>query len=299
MLGPTAAGKSALAEILAERIGGEIVSVDSMQVYRGMDIGTAKPSLATREQIRHHLIDVAAPDEEVTVARFQEEGRAALDDIAARGATAIVTGGSGLHFRSLVDPLTFPPTDSVARTQLEAEEPEELRAELLDADPEAGRVVDLDNPRRVLRAVEVLRLTGATPTERAAGAEAEAVRSYQPTRSFTAVGVDPGDLLAERVAVRFDRMLDDGLLGEVAALQGRLGRTAAQAVGYRHLLEVVAGDSDLASARERAITATVALAGRQRTFFRRDPRVRWLPWHHDAGHMADEATRALEAVWTS
>jgi tRNA dimethylallyltransferase len=298
VLGPTASGKSALAAAIAAEVGGEIVSVDSMQVYRGMDIGTAKPSSGEREVIRHHLIDIADPVTEFTAVAFQAAGRRVMDGIAARGRTAVIVGGSGLHFRSLIDPLTFAPTDEALRDLLEAEDAEALRRELLTADPDAAAVVDLDNRRRVLRAVEVLRLTGQTPTHRAGGDEAAAIRSYRSQRPFLAVGLDPGVQLADRVVARFDGMLEAGLLAEVASLCGRMGRTAAQAVGYRELLPVVAGESALEDARERTIDATLALAKRQRTFFRRDPRVRWLPWHHDLGTMVERARRVLEAAWT-
>jgi tRNA dimethylallyltransferase len=301
ILGPTAAAKSAVAESLAATVGAEILSVDSMQVYRGMDVGTAKPSPAAREAVPHHMIDVADPGEEYTVSRFQEEGRRALDDIAIRGRTAIVVGGSGLHFRSLVDPLVFPPTDAALRADLEAADHIDLVAELVAADPGAALLIDLNNPRRVLRAVEVIRLTGESPTSRAGGDEAHAVRAYRPLRPFRAIGLDPGDRLEARVVSRFDGMLGAGLVDEVRALVGTMGRTASQAVGYRELLPVAAGEADLATARGAVLRATFALAKRQRTFFRRDPRITWLPWQDDPGTATDLAMRAWEGTvaWIS
>ncbi|MGB5656032.1 MAG: tRNA (adenosine(37)-N6)-dimethylallyltransferase MiaA [Acidimicrobiia bacterium] len=301
VLGPTAAGKSALAELIAERLGAEILSVDSMQVFIGMDIGTAKPDPATRRRFGYRMIDVADPSEEYTVADFKVAGTAILDQADVRGQDVVIAGGSGLHFRSLVDPLDFPPTDLELRAELEAAAASELRDELLAADPEAADVVDLANPRRVLRAVEIFRLTDATPSQRAASDEAEAIRSYRSIRPFSAVGIDPGVIIGGRIERRFDQMLNAGLVEEVASLALRLGRTARQAVGYRELLPVVDGGGDLDSARAEAIRATASLAKRQRTYFRRDPRIQWIPWHHEAREMLDGALEILakDAKWTS
>lgn len=264
-----------------------------MQVFRGMDIGTAKPNAATRDRFVYHLVDVADPSEEYTAAEFQAAGRTVLDASAAAGSDVVIAGGSGLHFRSLVDPLEFPPTDDVVRAELEEIDIEVLRAELLAADPTAAAVVDLANPRRVLRAVEILRLTGATPTQRAASVQAERVRSYEPTRRFTAIGVDPGDRIGPRIEARFDQMMDSGLVEEVETLAPSFGRTARQAVGYRQLLDVVERGRPLPSAREEAIRSTASLAKRQRTYFRRDPRISWIPWHHESERMLEGALESL------
>jgi tRNA dimethylallyltransferase len=300
VLGPTAAGKTEIAIALAGAAGAEILSVDSMQVYRGMDIGTAKPGRLLRSRIPHHLIDLVDPSESFSVAAFQAAGRAVLDDLERRGVPAVIAGGSGLHFRALIDPLDFPPTDTAMRAELEASDPAILVGELLAADPAAADLVDLANPRRVLRAVEIHRLTGATPSDRAASAAARDVREYRAARAVVAIGVDPGEALSERVARRFDRMLEAGLLDEVASLAPRLGVTARQAVGYKELLEVVAGTSSLPAGRERAIDATLALAKRQRTFFRRDPRIHWIAWHDDAAERVRVARTVLEeAEWIS
>lgn len=279
--------------MIAERTGAVILSVDSMQVFVGMDIGTAKPTPATRSRFGYRMIDVADPSEEYTVADFQVAGSAILDEIEAADGDVVIVGGSGLHFRSLVDPLDFPPTDAETRSELEAMSAEEVREQLLAADPAAGETVDLANPRRVLRAVEVLRLTDATPSERAASDEAEAIRSYRAVRPFSAVGIDPGPIIGDRIERRFDEMLSSGLVAEVANLAPRLGRTARQAVGYRELLPAVDGVGDLESARSEAIRSTASLAKRQRTYFGRDPRIRWIPWHHDTGRMLDRAFEAL------
>ncbi len=272
-----------------------------MQVFRGMDIGTAKPDSATLLRYAYHLVDVADPCDEYTAAEFQAAGRAILDGAIEGGRNVVLAGGSGLHFRSLVDPLEFPPTDDDMRIELEHADIEVLRSELLAADPNAGSVVDLANPRRVLRGVEILRLTGATPTQRAASSQAVQVRAYAPVNAFTAVGVDPGDLIGERIEARFDRMLAAGFVDEVAALAPRLGRTARQAVGYRQLLDVVERGRSLASARVEAIRSTASLAKRQRTYFRRDPRIRWIPWHHEPEQMLEAALESLagDAPWIS
>lgn len=301
VVGPTASGKSEIAERLAGTMGGELLSVDSMQVYRGMDVGTAKPSRRTRRRVRYHLIDLVPPDAEFNVADFQGEGRAVLDALDARGVTAVIVGGSGLHHRALVDPLTFGPTHPQTRAEVEAMQLEELVAELLRADPGAGAKVDLANPRRVVRAVEILRLTGETPTQRAARPEVEALRSYRAEVPHSAVGVDAGDALEDRVVTRFDRMLACGLLEEVARLAPRLGRTARQAVGYKELLPVVAGVVSLEEGKADAIRATLALAKRQRTYFRRDPRIRWIDWDDDPAVRWERTRNVLEEgrVWTS
>ena len=262
---------------LARHLGGEIVGVDSMQVYRGMDIGTAKPSVADRRHVPHHCIDIADPSEDYSVAEFQMAGRDALADIARRGSTAIIAGGTGLHFRSLVDPLDFPPTDEALRARLEDEEPATLRRRLLEIDPDAGAHVDLPNPRRVMRAVEVHAITGQTPSERASSERARMVQDYVAEIPCVGIGLDPGPALRDRIERRFDAMLAAGLLEEVARLEPVMGRVARQAVGYKEIIDVISGDIDLAGGREAAISATTALAKRQRTFFRRDPRIEWLP----------------------
>ena len=223
-----------------------------------------------------------------------------IEELETRGVPPVIVGGSGLHFRALVDPLDFPPTDVALRAELEATDDALLIGELLLADPEAGQYVDLANPRRVLRAVEILRLTGMTPSQRAEHDDARAIRSYEPLIPFRAIGLDPGDRLGARVTARFDAMLAGGLVNEVTELAPILGSTARQAVGYKELLGVVSGEYDVAEGRRRAIQATLALAKRQRTFFRRDPRIRWLPWHDDVHQRVRTAFAAIEDdAWTS
>jgi tRNA dimethylallyltransferase len=273
---------------LAEDVGTEILSVDSMQVYRGMDIGTAKATPDEQARVPHHMIDLVEPEDEFTVAEFQERARRLLDR------PMVLVGGSGLHFRAIVDPLTFPPSDPRIRGEIEALDKAEAVEALEAIDPDAGAVIDLTNPRRVLRALEIHRLTGMTPSERAASEEADAIRSYRSAVAFRAVGLDPGPLLEDRVRRRLGRMVDRGLVEEVGRLGPHLGRTASQAVGYRQLLPVVRGELSLEEGVAAATRATLRLAKRQRTYFRRDPRIVWVPWDEDADTMYREVRAAFE-----
>lgn len=285
---------------IAREAGAEILSVDSMQVYRGMDIGTAKPTPAERAEVSHHLVDLADPEEVVTVADVQSHGRRVIEQLGSAETPVLIVGGSGLHFRALVDPLEFPPSDAALRQRLESLGDDEAVAALLRADAAAGEVVDLANPRRVTRALEIHELTGRTPSDRAARPEAAAVRSYTPLVPLVAVGLDPGGALRHRVTNRFDRMLEAGLVDEVAGLADRLGSTARNAVGYRQLVPVVAGEWTLDEGRRRSIDATTALSRRQRTFFRRDPRIRWIEWDDDVTALTRSARTVFEeAGWTS
>jgi len=275
---------------LAEHFDGEIVSVDSMQVYRGMDIGTAKPTMLERRGIQHHLLDVAEPEEEFSVASFRRLGREVLARTEAP--VMVIAGGSGLHFRALVDPMSFAPTDGPLRAELETRDKEGLVEELLSADPEAGAYVDLANRRRVVRAIEIHLLTGETPSSRSQSAHAEDVRRYVPEIDFEAVGVDPGGDLEERVDQRLSSMRRGGLVDEVRSLSPRLGRTARNAVGYREILDALAGDISVDAAFDRAAANTKKLARRQRTWFQRDPRIRWIPWIED---IEQRTKRVLES----
>lgn len=262
-----------------------------MQVYRGMDIGTAKPSPGDQARVEHHLIDVVEVDEPFTVADTQRLGRTA---VAAASGPVIIAGGTGLAMRAILDPLEFPGRDAGVRAELETHELLDLQDRLLAIDPQAGDTVDLANPRRVIRALEIYAVTGLNPGQRAATPSARAVREYQAYLPFRAVGVDPGDRLEGRVVGRFHAMLEAGLLDEVAGLASRLGRTAAQAVGYKELLPVVAGDLTIEEGRRDAIAATMAVAANQRTYFRRDPRIHWLEWDDDPGVRLAQARRELE-----
>lgn len=275
LLGPTASGKTAIAIDLAERRGIPIVSVDSMQVYRGLDIGTAKPTAAEQQRVPHRMIDLVEPDYEYSVAEFQTEARRVIE----REEEVLIVGGSGLHFRSIVDPLEFPPTDPGLRAELEAlENPVSV---LVGADPGAGDLVDLANPRRVVRALEVLQLTGLTPSARYGHESRRQFDNYVPLYDFTAIGLDPGALVAKRIRDRIEGMRNTGWWEEVEGLQGRLGRTARGAVGYRELAAAQSGDRDPETVWGDIATASERLVRRQRTYFRRDPRIRWIEWDSD------------------
>jgi tRNA dimethylallyltransferase len=286
LVGPTAAGKSDIAMAVARRCGASILSVDSMQVYRDMDIGTAKPSPEEQSAVRHHMIDVADPADHYSVAEFRRRARAALTHEDSE--VVLIAGGSGLHFRSVVDPMSFRPTDEGVRRELEGIEMGALVAELLAADSLAGNHVDLSNPRRVRRSVESLRLGGPKPSEWAADIGQKRYRNYDSELDFVGFGIDRSDI-APAVAGRLAEMRRRGFLAEVERLAPRLGRTAAQAVGYRQLLEVVEGSLDVEAGFQEAERATMALVKRQRTFFRRDPRLRWLDT--DADDLADVVLR--------
>ncbi|MFW2381611.1 MAG: tRNA (adenosine(37)-N6)-dimethylallyltransferase MiaA [Acidimicrobiales bacterium] len=301
VVGPTASGKSDVALQIAKQRGGEIVSVDSMQVYRGLDIGTAKATAEMQSAVPHHLLDLVDPQDDLSVAQFQGAGRQVLEELQERVAQPVICGGSGLHFRSLVDPLEFPPNDPAARAEIDALSDTEARERLVAIDPQAAAHIDLANPRRVTRALEVHVLTGLSPSQRAARPSAAAVREYEPLIDFVAIGLDPGPELADRVERRFDRMLSNGLEDEVRRVQPGLGRLAAQAVGYKELIPVVNGETDLATGRDAAIRATRALAKRQRTFFRRDPRIHWVAWDPDPAVRLRAAVEYLDGkgAWTS
>ncbi len=290
VVGPTASAKTEVAMGLAERVGAEIISVDSVQVYRGMDIGTAKPSAPMQARVRHHLIDVVDPDETFTAAECQRRARQV---IATSAVPLILCGGSGLHFRAVVDPFTFPPADAAVRAAVNRLSSEIARDRLLAADPQAGLHLDLANPRRVARALEILGLTGDTPSRRAEDPLRIQVREYRPMIPFRAVGLDPGEEMGRRVSARLKAMRTNGFLEEVAALADRMGATAAQAVGYRQLLAVVRGEIDEEEGFRQVEQATLALAKRQRTFFRRDPRIEWLAWSKDPDQLLEQAKEVL------
>ncbi|HUY20873.1 MAG TPA: tRNA (adenosine(37)-N6)-dimethylallyltransferase MiaA [Acidimicrobiales bacterium] len=280
LVGPTASGKSALALDLARRRPeAELVSVDSMGVYRGMDIGTAKPTAAERAEVPYHLLDLVGPDEEFTVRRFQDAARAALTAIEGRGHRALLVGGTGLYLRAVVDRLAVPGRWPAVAAELreEADRPgglERLYARLAALDPVAAARTEPGNDRRVVRALEVTLGSGRPFSSFGPGLEA-----YPPT-PFVLVGVRPDAAsLDARIEARFRRLLDDGLLEEVRALSrlpGGLSRTARQALGYRELLAHVEHGVPLDQAVDEAIRRTRAFARRQWAWFRRDPRIHWL-----------------------
>lgn len=297
LVGPTASGKSALALHVARTLGGiEIVSVDSMQVYRGLDIGTAKPTRADRAAVPHHLVDAAEPDEAWSVARFQTEARAAVADIEARGKRALLVGGTGLYVQAVVDDLRIPGEDLDLRRELEAwtADPGGVAAayaELESSDPIAAARIDPHNARRIVRALEVIRLTGEPFSSFGPG-----VAVFGPTTfPLRMAGIWlPRDALARRIEARVDEMRSRGLLDEVEGLQGRLSRTARQAIGYKELLEAMDGTTSVDEAFAMTTRRTRSFARRQRMWFRRDPRITWLG---TADNPCSLAT-ALLAMWS-
>jgi tRNA dimethylallyltransferase len=285
IVGATASGKSALALALARRDPSfEIVSIDALQVYRGMDIGTAKPTPAERAEVPHHLIDLADPSEEWSVARFRAAAAEALAGIEARGHRALLVGGTGLYHRAVIDDLDLPGTWPALRAELEAEAAvpgglAALHARLAGLDPLAAGRMEPTNARRVVRALEVT-LGGGRPFS----SYGPGLDAYPPT-PFAQIGLAvPRVELDRRIAARFAAMLDAGLLDEVRALADRrppASRTARQALGYRELLAHVAGHGTLEEAADEAVRRTRRFARRQERWFRRDPRITWRPPDED------------------
>ena len=275
LVGPTAAGKTAASLELGARLDAEIVLIDSMTVYRGMDVGTAKPAAEERARIAHHLVDVWDPARPFSVAEFQHLGRQALATSTARGKPALLVGGSGLYYRALVDDLEFPGTDAAVRADLEAQAralgSERLYARLERLDPEAAAKIEPSNARRVVRALEVAALTG-----RPFSSFASAWDRYPEGRVRAAgVTMEP-ELLRRRIEARAERLFEGGLLEEAERLlRSGAGRTATQAVGYAEAAEHLAGRLTRDEALERIVRRTRALARRQMAWFRRDPRIRW------------------------
>jgi tRNA dimethylallyltransferase len=277
LVGPTASGKTAASVELARRLGAEIVLVDSTTVYRGMDVGTAKPSPEQRAGVRHHLVDVADPREPFSVARFQRLAQDALGGIRRRGRLALLVGGSGLYYRAVVDRLEFPGTDRRLRARLEAEAAVlgagHLHERLSELDPVAAAKMEPSNARRVVRALEVAALTG-----RPFSSFAEAWDRYPPDGVRAAGVTVPANALRGRITARVHRQLEDGLVDEVRSLLAKgFGAflTSSQAIGYLEVAEHLGGRLTLGEAVERIVRRTRALARRQMAWFRRDPRIRW------------------------
>ncbi|MCG7424677.1 tRNA (adenosine(37)-N6)-dimethylallyltransferase MiaA [Kocuria rhizophila] len=293
VVGPTGTGKSDLGIALSHELGGEVINADALQLYRGMDIGTAKLPPEERDGVPHHLLDVLDIHEEASVAAFQRDARRCAEQIRERGRVPVLVGGSGLYVRAALDAIDFPGTDPVIRARREDQLRRDGRAvllrELARVDPEsAARVKD---DRRLVRALEVHDLTGRPFT------------SFMPQRRYVRPTVQIGlamdrDELNDRLARRVDLMLERGWLDEVRALAARGLRespTAGRALGYPQLLAVLDGTMTLAQAREDTVAATRRFTKRQRTWFRADPRVHWIECC--AGRsVTDLAARALEVV---
>jgi tRNA dimethylallyltransferase len=276
VVGPTATGKTALSLALAHALGGEVVNADSMQLYRGMDIGTAKLTPAERERVPHHVLDIWEVTEPASVAQYQRLARAAIDDIAARGRVPLLVGGSGLYVRAVLEEFEFPGTDAALRADLEtdlaAHGAAALHARLRERDPVAAARILPTNGRRIVRALEVIALTGGSFTAE--------LPSPTPVYDAVAIGVDRDTAdLDRRIEQRVDVMWAAGLVAEVADLAGRglrSGRTASRALGYQQVLRHLDGECTEDEARTETIRATRRFVRRQRSWFRRDPSVRWL-----------------------
>jgi len=295
VVGATAAGKSDLGVALARELGGEVVNADSMQLYRGMDIGTAKLTPGEQGGITHHLLDVWDVTVAANVAEYQRMARGVIDGLLAQGRTPVLVGGSGLYVRAAVDELEFPGTDPEVRARLEAELAErgsgELHRRLAAVDPSAAQAILPSNGRRIVRALEVVEITGASFTANLPGPESV----YDTVQ----IGVQvPRPELDERIALRVDRMWACGLVPEVEALVGaglREGRTASRALGYQQVLAQLAGECSETQAREETVRATRRFARRQESWFRRDTRVNWLA--RSSGEDSESLLeRALELV---
>jgi tRNA dimethylallyltransferase len=276
VVGATATGKSGLGIALARALDGEVVNADSMQLYQGMNIGTAKEPEAAWQGVPHHLLGIWPVTQTANVADYQKLARAAIDDIIARGRTPLLVGGSGLYIRAALDDLNFPRTDRGTRSRLESELAElgaaALHARLATLDPPAAAAILPSNGRRIVRALEVIELTGRPFTA--------SMPTYQQVRPALQLGLTlPRPELDQRIAARVDRMWQAGLEAEVKDLirHGlRDGQTASRALGYQQLLRHLDGELTLDQAREETIKATRRFARRQESWFRRDPRVRWL-----------------------
>lgn len=273
LAGPTASGKSAVALQLAEQLGGEIISVDSMQVYRGLDLGTAKPNAEERVRAPHHLIDITELTESFNVADFVRLAHVAEEQIRARGNVPIFSGGTGLYFRAYFEGLgEAPPSDPQLRATLEAAPLDQLLRELEQSDTVTFAKIDRQNPRRVIRALEVIRLTGKPFSEQRATWDA----SNAPT--LLCLQRDPVDLRI-RIETRVDEMFRHGLVDETRQLLTRgldQNRTAMQALGYRQVTEHLRGERSLAETIALVKTKTWQFARRQRTWFRQQMNTRWL-----------------------
>ena len=295
VVGATATGKSDLAVAIAQALGGEVVNADSMQLYRGMDVGTAKLPLEERGGVAHHLLDVWDVREPANVAGYQGMVREIFAQVAGRGRTPVLVGGSGLYVRAALDDLDFPGTDDTVRARLDAELAADgagaLHARLAAADPRAAAAILPGNGRRIVRALEVIEITGAPFV------------ATLPEPAYAVPGIQLGltverSVLTERIASRVERMWERGLVDEVRTLENRglrEGRTASRALGYAQVLRHLAGECSEDEAREDTFRATRRFARRQESWFRRDSRVRWLEVgeNNGPGELAERALSAL------
>ncbi|MGA9345993.1 MAG: tRNA (adenosine(37)-N6)-dimethylallyltransferase MiaA [Nocardioidaceae bacterium] len=295
VVGPTAAGKSDLAVDLALELGGEVVNGDSMQLYRGMDIGTAKLTPAERRGVPHHLLDRLDVAEPATVAEFQGWARRAIEDSRVRGRLPVLVGGSALYLRAVLDQFDFPGADPDVRARLESElaavGAPAMHERLRSVDAAAAEVILPGNGRRIVRALEVLEITGRPFQARLPAHRYAFDRVVQ-------IGIDvPREVLDERIERRVGQMWDAGLVDEVRRLESqglREGRTASRALGYAQVLRFLAGECSEAEARDDTVRGTRKFARRQDTWFRRDPRISWLPY--DAADLAARASALVTGL---
>ncbi len=276
ILGPTASGKSAVAmHVAAMRNDVDIVAVDAMQVYRRMDIGTAKPTADDRRRVSHHCLDLVEPSERFTATQFQIAAATALDAIHAAGRSALLVGGTGLYLTAVIDELVFPGEWPEIRAELEADiDTQGLYRRLADLDPPAAERIDPNNRRRIVRALEVCLGSGGRFSDSGPGT------ATFPENGVVQIGIRwSRDELARRIAARVDQMIAEGLVDEVRALLSLdppLSRTAAQALGYKEMIDHIAGRVPLSVARDEIVLRTTQFAVRQERWYRRDPRIRWV-----------------------
>ncbi|MDF9715087.1 MULTISPECIES: tRNA (adenosine(37)-N6)-dimethylallyltransferase MiaA [unclassified Nocardioides] len=295
VVGATAAGKTDLSLDLAQRLGGEVVNTDAMQLYRGMDVGTAKLPASERRGVPHHLLDLLDVTEPASVADFQGRARGVIAEVRARGRVPVLVGGSALYTRAVLDRFEFPGTDPAVRERYDAELARvgsaALHARLAEVDPAAAAGILPENGRRVVRALEVVELTG-----RPFSASLPVLEHVDPRTVQVGVAIDR-PALDERIARRVDAMFAAGFVAEVERLLGEGlldGLTASRAIGYREVAEHLAGRLSLADARERTVVATRRFARRQESWFTKDPRITWVPY--DAPDRVDRALAAVAAL---
>jgi len=292
VVGATAAGKTGLSLDLAEALGGEVVNTDAMQLYRGMDVGTAKLPPHERRGIPHHLLDTLEVTEPATVAEFQGQARAVITELRGRGVTPVLVGGSALYTRAVLDEFEFPGTDPAVRARLEAELAEvgsaAMHARLAEVDPESASRILVENGRRVVRALEVVEITG-----RPFSATLPRLEYVDPRTVQVGVDIDR-PTLDTRIELRVEEMFAAGFVAEVERLLARglaQGRTASRAIGYPEVAAHLAGELSLDEARERTVVATRRFARRQDAWFRKDPRIHWVRFDDP-----DRVAGALSAV---
>ena len=296
IVGSTASGKSSLAiELARRRSNVEIISIDSMAIYRGMDIGTATPTLAEQKEIPHHLINIVDPSDEFALPLFQSAFDKALKEINNRGNRAVLVGGTGLHVRAVIDSLEIPPRFLSIRDEIElVSETSFLYGKLNDLDPTAAAKIEPGNRRRIVRALEVVLGTGRPFSSFGPGLD------VYPFSPFTQIGLKlPRDLNDLRIAERYKRQIEDGFLEEVKELVSggrKLSKTASQALGYKQFISYLDGEITLDEAIDLAVTSTKRFARRQEKWFRRDPRIEWMDVKNNPLELIEEVIKVFDAI---